>query len=82
MFAADASTRRVLVRHRLLSRQAADELARAYVETHLPSDPALVNEFHALLVAVGKTHCRATPKCAGCPLRFDLRGRRPAAWRG
>jgi hypothetical protein len=29
-------------------------------------------------VAVGKTHCRTIPRCDGCPLRFDLRGRRPA----
>ena len=43
----------------------------------LPGDPALFNEFHALLVAVAKSHCRARPRCEGCPLRFDLRGRRP-----
>jgi len=47
------------------------------VQTHLPSDPALFNEFHAVLVAVGKTYCRAVPRCAACPLRRDLRGRAP-----
>jgi endonuclease-3 related protein len=30
------------------------------------------NEFHALTVAVGKTHCRKKPVCAGCPLAQDL----------
>ncbi len=26
------------------------------------------NEFHALIVMVGKTHCGGTPRCGGCPL--------------
>ena len=78
VFVADAYTRRVLVRHRLLRPGAGYEEARARLQAHLPSDPALFNEFHALLVAVGKTHCRTIPRCETCPLRFDLRGRRPA----
>src|SRR5262245_5892717 len=79
VFVADAYVRRVLARHRLLDRRAGYEQARRFLETHLPSDPALFNEFHALLVAAAKSHCRATPSCDRCPLRFDLRGRRPAA---
>jgi endonuclease-3 related protein len=71
-FVADAYARRVLWRHGLMSRATGYEAARAFVEAHLPSDPALFNEFHALLVAVGKTHCRTVPRCATCPLRFDL----------
>ncbi|MBI2156797.1 MAG: endonuclease III domain-containing protein [Candidatus Rokubacteria bacterium] len=78
VFVADAYARRVLARHRLLPRRAGYEEARAGVEAHLPSDPALFNELHALLVAVGKAHCGAVPRCDDCPLRFDLRGRRPA----
>jgi endonuclease-3 related protein len=77
-FVADAYARRVLARHRLLPRGAGYEAARALLEAHLPSDPALFNEFHALLVAVGKSHCRTVPRCEGCPLRFDLKGRPPA----
>jgi endonuclease-3 related protein len=78
VFVADAYARRVLGRHRLLPPTARYEDARAFVESHLPSDPALFNELHALLVAVGKAHCRAVPLCATCPLRADLRGRLPA----
>lgn len=77
VFVADAYARRVLSRHRLLPPAAGYEEARAFVEAHLPSDPALFNEFHALLVAVGKTHCRAVARCGACPLDPDLRGRRP-----
>lgn len=75
VFVADAYARRVLARHRLLGRRPGYEAARAFFEAHLPSDPVLFNEFHALLVAVGKAHCRALPRCENCPLRFDLRGR-------
>lgn len=75
---ADAYTRRVLARHRLIPASASYEETRAFLEAHLPSDPALFNELHALIVAVGKTFCRTTPYCAECPLRADLRGRVPA----
>jgi len=78
VFVADAYTRRVLARHRLLSGRSGYEDARAFLEAHLPSDPALFNELHALLVAVAKSHCRTVPHCASCPLRFDLGGRPPA----
>lgn len=77
VFVADAYTRRVLTRHRLLPRGAGYEATRLFLESHLPSDPALFSEFHALLVAVAKAHCRPVPACRGCPLRADLRGRPP-----
>jgi len=77
VFVADAYVRRVLARHRLLSPRADYETARAFLEAHLPSDPALFNELHALLVAVGKTYCRPVPLCAECPLSRDLAGRPP-----
>src|SRR5207237_8413005 len=78
IFVADAYTRRVLARHRLIAAGTGHEATRAFLEAHLPSDPALFNELHALFVAVGKTYCRSVPLCAGCPLRPDLRGRPPA----
>jgi endonuclease-3 related protein len=35
----------------------------------LPKDAGLYNEYHALLVRVGKDYCRrAAPKCERCPL--------------
>jgi endonuclease-3 related protein len=78
LFVADAYTRRVLARHRLIDRGAGYEEARRWLEAHLPSDPELFNEFHALLVAVGKSNCRTAPRCGDCPLRADLQGRAPA----
>lgn len=78
VFVADAYARRILSRHRLLSSAASYEEARAFIEAHLPSDPALFNEYHALLVAAGKAYCRPTPRCEACPVRADLKGRPPA----
>jgi endonuclease III related protein len=80
VFVADVYARRVLARHRLIDSRAGYEEVRRWLEAHLPSDPYLFNEFHALLVAVGKSNCRSLPRCEGCALRFDLRGRRPAPY--
>jgi endonuclease-3 related protein len=60
VFVADEYTRRVLSRHGLLPAGAGYEEARAFLESHLPSDPALFNEFHALLVVAGKALRPAT----------------------
>lgn len=79
VFVADASARRALARHRLVSAHAGYEAAREFVQGHLPSDPALFNEFHGLLVELGKRHCRTAPDCQHCPLRFDLETKLPAA---
>lgn len=72
VFVADAPVRRVLARHRVLPAAAGYEEARGFVEAHLPSDPALLGDLHALLVAVAAHHCGIVAHCAGCPLRFDL----------
>jgi endonuclease-3 related protein len=77
VFVVDAYTRRVLGRHRITPSGIGHEQLRALLEGHLPRDPRLFNEFHALIVAIGKTYCRSRPRCAECPLRFDLRGRPP-----
>jgi endonuclease-3 related protein len=77
IFVVDAYTRRIMARHRLVAPHADYATVQMLFMAHLPHDPALFNEFHALLVRVGKDHCRTRPRCDGCPLRFDLRGRRP-----
>ena len=58
VFVADAYARRLLAIHGFLPDGAGYEDARAFLEAHLPSDPVLFNEFHALLVAAGKEHSR------------------------
>jgi endonuclease-3 related protein len=72
VFVVDAYARRVLTRHRIVASGTGYEALRTLLESHLPGDPRLLNEYHALLVAVGKRYCRTVPRCAGCPLRGDL----------
>lgn len=36
---------------------------------NLPKDTALFNEYHALLVELGKRHCKKKPICKGCPIK-------------
>lgn len=72
VFVVDAYTTRILSRHRLISPQAAYHEVQALLMSHLPRDAQLYNEYHALLVAVGKMYCRSTPRCDTCPLRWDL----------
>jgi endonuclease-3 related protein len=72
VFVVDAYARRVLARHRVIRPGLGYEELRAWLEARLPRDPQLFNEYHALLVAVGKRYCRTVPRCAECPLRLDL----------
>ncbi|MBP9642498.1 MAG: endonuclease III domain-containing protein [Budvicia sp.] len=44
---------------------------RLLIEQQLPPSVELYNEYHALIVALGKEHCAAKPCCSGCPLERD-----------
>lgn len=69
VFVVDAYTRRILARHGWATgRECYDGVAELFTR-QLPADTALFNEYHALLVALGKAHCRAKPDCRTCPLR-------------
>jgi endonuclease-3 related protein len=81
VFVVDAYTRRILARHRIVASDVGYDALQALFMANLPRDPALFNEYHALLVRLAKTHCRARPRCEGCPLRGDLRGQPPAQTR-
>lgn len=72
LFVVDAYTKRIFARHRLISRAASYDEVQALFMNHLPRNADLYNEYHALLVAVGKTYCRSIPRCDTCPLRWDL----------
>ena len=68
-FVADAYTVRVFRRHGLLRGEERYEGVRRAAVAGLPRDARIYNEFHALLVRVGKDHCqKGAPRCAGCPL--------------
>lgn len=68
-FVVDTYTHRILARHGWLDYDATYHDIKDYFESALPRDSALYNEYHALLVRVGKDYCKRTgPKCASCPL--------------
>jgi endonuclease-3 related protein len=68
VFVVDTYTARIAVRHRLIELGADYEQLRELFESNLPAEPALFNEYHALLVRAGKDYCRPKARCAGCPL--------------
>jgi endonuclease-3 related protein len=69
-FVVDAYTYRVFARHGWIEPEADYDGLQDYCQSQLPDDVPLYNEFHALLVRLGKDYCRKTnPRCAQCPLR-------------
>jgi endonuclease-3 related protein len=77
-FVADGYTRRILARHELIPAGMSYAALQQFMHQELPADHVLFNEFHALLVEVGKRWCkRRQPRCNDCVLREFL----PAASR-
>jgi endonuclease-3 related protein len=71
-FVVDAYTARILYRHQLIDSDADYDEIKDLFESNLPEDTQLFNEYHALLVEVGKRYCRPKARCNGCPLEpFD-----------
>jgi endonuclease III related protein len=69
-FVVDTYTHRVLARHGWIGYDADYHEIKDHFESALPADASLYNEYHALLVRVGKDFCKRTaPKCDTCPLR-------------
>ena len=69
VFVIDTYTYRILSRHGMAGEEATYDELQALFMDHLPDDPGLFNEFHALIVRTGKDFCRKTPLCRDCPLR-------------
>lgn len=67
-FVVDAYTFRILLRHGLITTDDDYESIKELMESSLPCDAQLWNDYHAQLVMVGKQWCRPTARCAGCPL--------------
>jgi len=67
-FVVDAYTHRVLSRHYLAPENCSYEELQGLFMENLPPDVPLYQEFHALLVRVGKEFCRPKPRCPACPL--------------
>ncbi|MCX5714282.1 MAG: endonuclease III domain-containing protein [Candidatus Omnitrophica bacterium] len=69
VFVVDAYTRRALTRHGLIDQDAPYGKIQDLFMRNLKKDVRLYNEYHALLVKLGKDYClKKKARCQACPL--------------
>lgn len=68
IFVIDAYTRRIMARLGLVPEGISYRACQSLFMANLPADTQMFNEYHALLVQLGKSVCRPRPLCAGCCL--------------
>ena len=70
IFVVDAYTKRILLRHHFIGEDVGyDEIQNLFMQ-NLKSGVELFNEYHALLVKLGKEFClKNKPRCEICPLK-------------
>ncbi len=71
-FVVDTYTKRIFSRHGFFAEKAEYHHVKKIFETALPRSSKICNEFHALIVKIGKEFCRKKPLCSICPLENDL----------
>jgi endonuclease III related protein len=70
VFVVDAYTKRILSRHRLIDEADTYDSVQNLFMQNLKTGVQLFNEYHALLVKLGKDFClKNKPKCDICPLK-------------
>ena len=69
VFVVDAYTKRVFSRHGLFAADAHYEDVQKVFTDNLSNDVKMFNEYHALIVRLGKEACRTEPECSKCPLK-------------
>jgi endonuclease-3 related protein len=73
VFVVDAYTYRIFARHGWIGFDADYQEIQDYIQSCVPEDVQMYNEYHALLVHTGKHYClKNRPKCGECPLREML----------
>jgi len=69
VFVVDAYTKRIFSRHGFFPADSDYARVQSVFTGALGSDARLFNEYHALIVRLGKDYCHKTrPRCEGCPL--------------
>jgi endonuclease-3 related protein len=69
-FVVDAYTCRIFSRHGWIDLESDYHQIQEYFHDRLPADAPMFNEFHALLVHLGKHYCKKSkPLCESCPLK-------------
>ncbi|HNV24602.1 MAG TPA: endonuclease III domain-containing protein [Candidatus Omnitrophota bacterium] len=77
VFVVDTYTKRFLLRHHFIKEDASYYQVQEFFMSRLLPDVKMFNEFHALIVRLGKEYCKTKPLCGACPLKergyFDVR---------
>jgi len=68
IFVVDTYTARIAARHGLIEPGADYEQLQYLFQSNLPPDAKLFNEYHGLMVCLGKNFCKPKPNCPACPL--------------
>lgn len=72
VFVVDAYTKRIFSRHEFFPEGAGYDEVQGLFTRHLKKDVRRFNEYHALIVRLGKDFClKNKPRCATCPLEGD-----------
>ncbi len=72
IFVIDAYTKRIFFRHKIIRKNFDYYAIQNIFMKHLKKDVKLFNEYHALLVRLGKEFClKKSPKCQACPLKCN-----------
>jgi endonuclease-3 related protein len=73
LFVVDKYTRRIFSRHSIIKNENIEyDKLQNLITKNLPKKVKIYNEFHALLVKVGKSLCKRVPHCEQCPLKKYL----------
>lgn len=71
VFVVDAYTHRIFSRHNLIGEECGYQEMQEEFMSNLPAEWQLYNEYHALIVKLGKEYCKkTTPLCEQCPLQW------------
>ncbi|KYO66145.1 endonuclease III domain-containing protein [Thermovenabulum gondwanense] len=68
IFVVDAYTKRIFCRLGIITEDIDYKSLQKLFMSNLPLDTSLFNEYHALIVKLGKEVCRTKPGCGFCPL--------------
>ena len=75
VFVIDAYTKRIFSRLGVCKKDMEYDALQALFYKHLKNDYQLFNEYHALIVNLGKNYCKPKPLCDKCPLKGMLNGK-------
>lgn len=68
VFVIDAYTKRAFSRIGLCAKDVDYHDLQKFFMKNLPPDTGFYNEYHALIVMLGKNYCKPKPVCSACPL--------------